>query len=529
MRTLIYARYSSHLQNPRSVEDQLAACRARCAAEGWAIAGEFHDRAISGAAGIGEDQRPGLAKLLAALEAGGVARVLTEHTDRIARHQGDAFAVRERIEHAGARLVTLMQGEIDDLTGGIHSIFDAKQRKDLAARVRRGHRGRVAQGLASGGVAYGYRKVARFDDRGEPIRGLREIDPEKAEIVLRIFREYAAGASARAIAAALNAEGIPPPRGAIWRSSTLAGHRSSGFGILANPVYTGRLVYGRTRAVTDPRTRRRKMVAAGREGSPGSSSEAIAQQEVPHLRIVPEDLWQAVQAQLEARSTGSPERQRRPRHLLSGLGECGLCGGKWIVTRGRYFGCGTWFEGKACTNRRLIAKDEFERRVLAELEAQMLAPEAVEAYLDEYRREHARRAREAGQDRTRAERRRAEAGRKVARLVAAVADGGGEFAEIREALAAAKAEQAAADKALAAADALPQLALHPGLARQYRAAIANLAAELSDEAARREAAPRLRALIARVVVTPAEGQRGVRLEVIRHVDEVLALATRRTA
>jgi hypothetical protein len=32
-----------------------------------------------------------------------------------------------------------------------------------------------------------------------------------------------------------------------------------------------------------------------------------------------------------------------------------------------------------------------------------------------------------------------------------------------------------------------------------------------------------------VVVTPAEGKRGVNLEVIRHIDEVLALAERRRA
>lgn len=523
MSTLIYARYSSQLQNPRSVEDQLAACRERCAAEGWEIAAEFHDRAISGAAGIGEDQRPGLAALLDRLERGGIARVLTEHTDRIARHQGDAFAVRERIEHAGARLVTLMQGEIDDLTGGIHSIFDAKQRKDLAARVRRGHRGRVAQGRAASGVAYGYRKVAKFDEHGEPIRGLREIDPDRAEIVLRIFRWYAAGESPRAIAVRLNAEGVPPPRGTIWRPSTLAGHRNSGFGILANPVYIGQLVYGRTRAVTDPRTRRRAMRPAGAELTIGTAE---------HLRIVPQDLWQAVQDQLERRAAqpgkaGSAHKQRRPRHLLSGLGRCGWCGGTVIVTRDSYFGCSHYFEGRACSNSRLIAKDEYERRVLAELQAQMLAPEAEAAYLDEYRREHARRAREAGQERARAERRLAESARKVARLVAAVAEGGGEFAEIREALAQAKAERDAAEKALAAADALPQLALHPALARQYRAAIEDLAAELQDETTRREAAPKLRALIARVIVTPSPGPRGLDLEVVRHVDEILALAQRR--
>lgn len=519
MRTLIYARYSSALQNPRSVEDQLAACRARATQEGWTVVGEFSDRAISGAAGIDESQRPGLAALLAQLEQGTADQVLTESTDRIARHQGDAFAVRERIEHHGARLFTLMDGHVDDITGTIKGLFDARTRKDLAQRVRRGHKGSIAQGRAASGVAYGYRKVARLDEKGEAVRGLREIDPDTSRIVKRIFADYIDGRSARQIATDLNAEGVPAPRGGIWRASTIAGHRRNGFGILSNPIYIGQLVYGRTRAVTDPRTRKRAMRAGTGEVSTG---------EAPHLRLIDDETWQAVQAQLEERSAGRPERQRRPRHLLSGLGQCGVCGGNWIVARGDYFGCSSVIGGNACTNRRLIKKGEYRERVLAELRGQMLAPEVVEVYLDEYRREHARQARETARERGQLERRLAEAERKVARLVAAIAQGGGEFAEIRDALAAAKADQAAAEKALAAADALPAIALHPGLARQYRAAIEQLGQELDDERTSALAAPKLRKLIARIVVTPSPGKRGVDLEVVRHVDEILALS-RRTA
>jgi DNA invertase Pin-like site-specific DNA recombinase len=527
MQTLIYARYSSQLQNPRSVADQLADCRTRARAEGWQVVGEFHDSEISGAAGLAETQRPGIAALLARLESGGIDQVLTEHTDRIARHQGDAYAVRERIEHAGARLFTLMQGVVDEITGTIQGLFDAKQRKDLGHRVRRGHKGNITQGRAASGVAYGYRKVAKLDDRGEPIRGQREIDEEKAAIVLRVFEEYAGGRSPRQIAGDLNAEGIPAPRGGIWRSSTIVGHRGSGFGVLANPIYIGQLIYGRSKSVTDPRTRRRAMRRGDGEITSGDA---------PHLRIVDDALWQAVQDQIECRTSlgfnNRPERQRRPRHLLSGLGKCGVCGGSWIVTRDSYFGCSSVIDGNACTNRRLINKDEYERRVLAEMEEQMLAPDVVEAYMDEYRREHTRLTRELGRERQTLERRKADAARKVDRLVTAIAEGGGEFAEIRAALAKAKGDQAAAEKALASAEALPRIALHPGLARQYRAAIADLGKELADETTRREAAPRLRKLIARIVVTPTAGQRGVRLEVVRHIDEIMNLAAapvRRTA
>lgn len=515
MRTLIYARYSSTLQNPRSIADQIAACRARASAEGWEVVECFSDEAISGAAGIEDGQRPGLAALLVRIEAGGIDQVLTESTDRIARHQGDAFAVRERIEYAGARLFTLMDGVVDDITGTIKGLFDARTRKDLAQRVRRGHAGNIKQGRAANSVAYGYRRVPKLDENGELVRGLREIDEEKAAIVRRIFRDYASGRSPRQIAGDLNAEGIPAPRGGIWTAGTLLAHRKTSFGILSNPIYIGRLTYGRTQSKVDPRTRRRSFVA-------GTGDVVVG--EAPHLRIIEDDLWQAVQDQIVARSTDRPERQRRPRHILSGLGKCGVCGGSWIVTRGDYFGCGNHLNGKACTNHRLIKKADYERRVLADLKSQMLAPDVVEAYLDEYRKEHARKARETARARGTLQRRQAEAQRKVQRLVAAIAEGGAEFGEIRAALAAAKAELAEIDRDLAATDALPQLALHPGLARQYRQAIETLELELSDEATRREAAPTLRGLIARIVVTPAPGKRGVDLEVVRHINEVMKLA-----
>ena len=69
MRTVIYARFSSTLQNARSIEDQVALCRERCDREGWEVVDVFTDFAISGAAGIDEGARPGLNALLARVEA----------------------------------------------------------------------------------------------------------------------------------------------------------------------------------------------------------------------------------------------------------------------------------------------------------------------------------------------------------------------------------------------------------------------------------------------------------------------------
>lgn len=516
MRTLIYARYSSQLQNPRSIADQIGACTERAEREGWRIAGVYHDEAISGAAGIDGGQRPGLHALLAHVERGGIDQVLTESTDRIARHQGDAYTVRERLQYAGARLFTLMDGEVDDITGTIKGLFDARMRKDLAARVRRGHRGNIDQGRSASGVAYGYRRVIRLDESGEPIRGLREIDPDKAEIVQRIYREYAAGQSTLAIATRLNAEGVPAPRGGIWRASTLIGHRATGFGLLVNPIYVGRLVYGRTKGSVDPRSRERRM----RPGD-GDTREGSA----PHLRIIEQALFDQVQDEIARRASPHPERQRRPKHMLSGLGTCGVCGGKWVIIRGGYWGCSHVAGGNACTNTRQIKSVEYEHRVLQELRDQMLAPDVVSAYLREYHREHARQSATLTRDRDRLQRRHDEADRQVQRLVSAVADGGNEFAEIRQLLADARNERDRLTRELASLDALPVLTLHPGLADQYRRSVEALEADLSDDATQLEAVPRLRKLISRIELTPSAGRAGVDLKVVRHIDEVLNLAS----
>ena len=69
--------------------------------------------------------------------------------------------------------------------------------KDLAAKTHRGLRGRVEAGKSGGGICYGYDVVKLHDDAGEPIRGEREINEAEAEIVRRIFREFAAGTSPR--------------------------------------------------------------------------------------------------------------------------------------------------------------------------------------------------------------------------------------------------------------------------------------------------------------------------------------------
>ncbi|MEK9212284.1 recombinase family protein [Sphingomonas sp. 2378] len=515
MRTLIYARYSSTLQNDRSIEDQVALCYQRAAREGWTVVETFSDRATSGAAGIDTGKRPGMEAMLARIARGGIEQVLAESTDRLSRHQGDSFALREQLEEAGVRLFTLHDGVVDDINGTIKGLFDARFRKDLASRVKRGQQGSIRAGRAVGGVAYGYRRVIKLDDNGEPIRGLREIDPDKAHIVERIYREYVRGDSPMTISARLNAEGVPPPRRGVWHPATITG--SNGFGILVNPIYAGVIVYGRTRQVLDRKTRVKRM-------KPGR--DELLRGEAPHLRIISPELWDAVQEELAKRRSPRPERQRRPKHVLSGLGKCGVCGeGNWILTRSNYWGCSHAARGKACTNRRLVATDQYERQVLEGLKGQMLAPEAVKAYVQEYHREHARLTADTGKARAQLTRQLADADRKLANLVAAIADGGGAFSELRNAMATARETRDRLAQELASIDAIPVLQLHPGLADRYRREVEELEMLLADKVTKLEAMPRIRALISEIIVTPSDAKRGVAVEVRRKADEMVKLAS----
>jgi len=86
----------------------------------------------------------------------------------------------------------------------------------------------VEKGKAGGGLCYGYDVVRRTDSEGEPVRGERKINQAEAVVVRRIFQEFAAGKSPRAIATDLNREGTPGPFGRAWGDTTIRGARLQG-------------------------------------------------------------------------------------------------------------------------------------------------------------------------------------------------------------------------------------------------------------------------------------------------------------
>jgi DNA invertase Pin-like site-specific DNA recombinase len=100
MRVAIYARFSSDLQDIRSIADQLALAREHAARQGWHVVAEFTDAAISGASMA---NRPGLRELIRAAEARRFDAVLTESLDRLSRDLADSAVLHRQFAYWGVR------------------------------------------------------------------------------------------------------------------------------------------------------------------------------------------------------------------------------------------------------------------------------------------------------------------------------------------------------------------------------------------------------------------------------------------
>ncbi|MEN3167762.1 recombinase family protein [Gluconobacter sp. OJB] len=201
--------------------------------------------------------RPGIQDLIADANAGRFQILLTEAMDHLSRDQEDIAGLFKRMSFAGVKIVTLSEGEINHLHIGLTDTMNALYLRELANKTRRGLRGRVEQGKSGGGLCYGYDVVKQRDTHGEAICGERAINDEQAQIVRRIFRDYADGKSPKSVALSLNAEGYRGPLSGAWSPSTINGSRERGTGILNNELYIGRLIWNRLRYIKDPSTKKR--------------------------------------------------------------------------------------------------------------------------------------------------------------------------------------------------------------------------------------------------------------------------------
>ncbi len=380
IRAAIYARYSSENQRPESIDDQISSCRRLAATKGYEIDDRhiYRDQVASGA----RSDRGGLSALRAAAEQKLFTVVLVDDLSRLARNTLLMLSIIEELRFHGIRVVSVADGldtDDEESTVGIQvrGIFNELQLSDLRKKTFRGQLGQKQRGFIVGESTYGYRSVpvgeVRTDKKGRPRpEGYRmEVDAEEAKVVLRIFREFAAGRSESAIMKTLNEEQVPGrarKQGGGWSPSTL--NR-----ILRNEKYVARWCWNKTSSRRDPRSGRRRQFVK-------PESEWVVTED-ERLRIVPESLWAEVKKRLAGikktwpRPKGTqgfqPGQGSRvvhyPKELLSGAMTCGLCGGSVTKVSGKgngYYGCLAASRG-GCENRVLVRRTLAEKVVLSAL------------------------------------------------------------------------------------------------------------------------------------------------------------------
>lgn len=397
-RAVLYARYSTDMQNPMSTEDQLRTARRYARERNWTVIKEISDSAVSGSVG---QARPGFAELSAGLDpqARSFDIVLAESVDRISRDQEHIARFYKDARYAGVEIHTVGRGRVDALTLGLSSLMSAMFLEELSDKVRRGVEGKVLSGQSGGGRIYGYRPGT--DERGAPVKGALAIDEIEAAVVRGIFRDYAAGLSPIAIAARLNAEGIPSPSvgtkrrsSGHWKQNTINGNRARGTGILNNEIYIGTRVWNKLTYSKNPATDRRVSKL-----NPESKWHSV---DVPDLRIVEQDLWNEVKARqtgltkwrakletTDRKALSSGQSLRRRKYLLSGLLTCARCGSSMTIAGvGKYktYYCASAKEKGAsvCEGFRGLRESRALPLVLSGLRGELMKPDAYQTFRDRF-------------------------------------------------------------------------------------------------------------------------------------------------
>ena len=251
--------------------------------------------------------------------------------------------------------------------------------------------------------------------------------------------------------------------------------------------------------------------------------------EVPELRIIEDDLWNAAKLRqrdvsFEIRrdlSGNALNRAHRRKFLLSGLVKCGCCGGGFTIVAQDRYGCATRRAKGTCDNGATVSRQEIEARVLEGLKQRLMAPELVREFIRAFQEEANRAAAELEQQ-FRADRLQVEVvERKIAAIVAAIEEGHSSRA-LSDRLAALERQQ---DSLRAQLSEMPptSVRLHPRLADVYAEKVQQLEAALNDPAIRDEAADVLRSLIDRIELRPRDCRNGVDATLHGALAQILAL------
>ena len=172
---------------------------------GFRVLREYFDEAISGDA---TDKRKAFQRMIADAERGEFKAILCWDQDRFGRFDSiEAGRWIYPLRENGVQLVTVAQGEVDWTTFAGRLIYNVTQEgkhaflRDLSRNVLRGKSKSATAGVWMSRAPYAYVVENRKDSKNKVVESRLLVgDPHEVAIVKRIFRDYLAGFSVRAIA-----------------------------------------------------------------------------------------------------------------------------------------------------------------------------------------------------------------------------------------------------------------------------------------------------------------------------------------
>jgi len=292
VRCAVYTRKSSEEgleQSFNSLDAQREACESFISSqrhEGWdALATRYDDGGYSG----GTMERPALKQLLKDVEAGKINVIVVYKVDRLTRSLADFAKIVEALDAKGVSFVSVTQQfntttSMGRLTLNILLSFAQFEREVTGERIRDKIAASKRKGMWMGGMI----------PLGYDLEGRKLVpNPREAQLVSKIFSLYLQLGCVSKLARQLDREKI---RSKMWVTRTgirLGGvpfARGALYDLLRNRLYVGEIRH------------REKWY-------PGE-----------HKGIVPLELWQKVQAQLESNLTTRRKRSRdHGSSLLTGL------------------------------------------------------------------------------------------------------------------------------------------------------------------------------------------------------------------
>jgi DNA invertase Pin-like site-specific DNA recombinase len=333
MRAAIYARYSSEACSPTSIPDQIASCRRLAEKRGIEVLEDhiYHDDAVSGA----RNDRSSLTALITAGQDGQFDAVLVDDLSRLSRSNLMTLHTVALFSSLGIVILSAADNidtsdERSKMLIPLQGMINERFLADLREKTLRGMKGRKSDGYFVGERTFGYESTpsakVRLDTRGkEKAAGaLMQINEPEAEVVRRVFRDFADGQSIFSIIKRLNEEGVRGRKNKVCRWSTGTIHI-----MLRNEKYKGVWTWNRTGFKRNPLT--------GKLRRYDKAKSEWDVKEFPELRIVPEELWDRVQVRLaEIRKTWPGGKGHTgfqgslgnatsiyPKELLSGAMVCG--------------------------------------------------------------------------------------------------------------------------------------------------------------------------------------------------------------